>query len=174
MNRPTRRPIERPARGVVLITTAVLLVVLMILALAGVSMISTQTRVATNSADVQVAYQAAEGALATAQNQLIAGTIPATDFVANAHGYYRFDTSGVQPPVWSDASIWSDAGKVVQGTLGNAAGALGYAYVIEQLPPVIRPGQAMNRPTQVYRITARATGRSGNAPVVLQSTVQLQ
>jgi type IV pilus assembly protein PilX len=158
----------------VLITTAVLLVVLTILALAAVSMISTQTRVATNSADVQVAYQAAEGGLTTAQNQLIAGTIPAANFLANAGGYYIFDTTGARPPVWTDAATWGDAGKVVQGFLNGGSSGPAYAYVIEQLPPVIRPGQAMNKPTQVYRITARATGLSGNAPVVLQSTLQLQ
>jgi len=163
---------SRPQRGVVLIATAVLLVILTIISLAGVSMISTQTRVATNSADVQVAYQTAEGALNAAQNALIAGSIDPRLFLNNTAGYYTLDPSSA--PVWANAQLWlpANAGKVAQGFQGgSAAKAL---YVIEQLPSVIKPGQDMKRPTQVYRVTARATGSSGNAPVVLQSTVQLQ
>lgn len=160
-------------RGVVLIATAILLVVLTVIALAGVSMISTQTRVATNSADVQVAYQAAEGALSDAQNQLMAGNFQPGMFASNGAGLYVFDPSA--PPVWADAHLWlpENASKVLTSSmpLGSKSSP---TYVIEQMPSVIKPGQDMKRPTQVYRITARAVGRSGNAPVVLQSTVQIQ
>jgi len=168
----TRRH-RSPERGVVLIATAVLLVILTVIALAGVSMISTQTRVATNSADVQVAYQTAEAALSDAQNQLIAGSFVPSAFAQNNGGLYVFDPSA--PPVWSDAHLWlpANASKVLTSNFQGGSSSAP-AYVIEQMPSVIKPGQDMKRPTQVYRITARATGRSGNAPVVLQSTVQIQ
>lgn len=157
-------------RGAVLITTVLMLILLTLGALAAVSMNSTQTRVATNSADNQVSYQTAEGALSEAKTKLLAGVYSAAGFAANTNGLYVFDPAVA--PVWTDPSIWITSGAVIQGFQGgSSAGAL---YLIEKLPPVTKPGQSMKTPLQVYRITARAVGKSGRAPVVLQATVQVQ
>ena len=157
-------------RGAVLLTTVMLLVMLTVLALTAVSMNTIQTRMATNSADYQVAYQTAEGALNQAQNALLAGTYPASGFAANTNGLYVFDPSTA--PIWSNASTWTTATAVLQGFQGGSNQTA--QYVIEKLPPIIKPGQSMKTPVQVYRVTARAVGKSGRSPVTLQTTVQVQ
>lgn len=168
MKQTVRRRLSQ--RGAVLLTTVMLLVLLTILALAAVSMNSTQTRVATNSADYQVAYQTAEGALSQAQNNLIGGTYTASAFAANTNGLYVFDPAAA--PVWANSSIWATSSAVIPGFQGGSS--TGAQYLIEKLPPVTKPGQSLKTPVQVYRITARAVGKSGRSPVVLQSTVQIQ
>ena len=157
-------------RGAVLITTVILLILLTLGALAAMSMNGTQTRVATNSADHQVAYQTAEGALGEAASKLLAGAYSASEFAANTKGLYVFDPTAA--PVWANPSIWKTSGAVMPGFQGGSSA--GAYLLIEKLPPVIKPGQNMKSPTQVYRITARAVGTSGRSPVILQSTVQMQ
>jgi type IV pilus assembly protein PilX len=165
-------PIAKPSaqRGVVLFTTMMLLVMLTILALAAYALNTTQTRVATNSADSMVAYQTAEGTLAQAESALLADTYADSSFAANSNGLYVFDPSAA--PVWKDASIWSSANAVLPGFQGGSSAPA--AYLIERLPSVSKPGSNMRTQTRVYRITARAVGKSGGSAVILQSTVSVQ
>lgn len=168
----TRANLRSSQRGVVLLTTIIMLVLLTILALAAMSMNSTQTRVATNSADNLVAYQTAEAALNQAETALVSGSY--TGFGLNTQGQYTFSPGST--PLWaanlSNTSWWQSATNAIQGFQGGSNQAA--AFVIELLPPVIKPGQGMNTLVNVYRITARAVGASGQSPVVLQSTMQVQ
>ena len=164
------RSCRSPQRGAVMITTVILLILLTLSALAAMTMNGTQTRVATNSADNQVAYQTAEGALSAAASQLLAGTYSASEFAANTNGLYVFDATAA--PVWASAAVWSRSEAVIQSFQGGSSATA--HFVIEKLPPVSMPGQNMKASTQIYRITARAVGASGRSPVILQSTVQVQ
>lgn len=157
-------------RGAVLLTTVMLLVLLTVLALTAVSMNRIQTRMAANSADYQVAYHTAEGALNQATNNLLAGTYPPSGFTANANGLYVFDPTSA--PVWTVANTWSSSTGALTGFQGGSNASS--QYVIEKLPAIVKPGQNMKTPTQVFRVTARAVGKSGHSPVVLQTTVQVQ
>ncbi len=149
-------------RASVLITTMILLIMLTMLALALVSLNTTQTRIATNSADAQEAYQTAEGAIAQAATNLQAGNYTLASFVANTNGLYTLNTAAA--PIWTTVN-WSNTGAIQCTTCGASTHA---AYIIEYLPPVIVPGSG---PRHAYRITARALGISGKSPVTLQSTI---
>ncbi|VTU22820.1 pilus assembly PilX family protein [Variovorax sp. PBL-E5] len=157
-------------RGAVLLSTVMLLVMLTILALAAFSLNTTQTRVATNSADSMVAFQTAEGTLAQVENALIGGTYSDSSFAANQNGLYILDPTA--DPVWKNPAIWTSTSAVLQGFQGGSNAPS--AYVIEKLPPVPKPGISTKTAIRVYRITVRATGKSGGSPVMLQSTVSLQ
>ena len=150
-------------RASVLITTMILLIMLMGLGLAMISLNTTQTRIATNSADAQGAHQTAEGALNQAASNLQAGNYSLADFIANTNGLYTFDSASA--PVWTTVA-WSNASGAIQCTACGASTQA--AYIIEYLPAVIVPGSG---PKQPYRITARAVGISGKSPVMLQATV---
>ena len=155
--------------GSVLVITLLVMLALTILAVTEVSFNSTQTRIATNSADAQVAFQTAEGALNEATNNILANTYPPASFLANANGLYLLNPNN--PPLWTTVN-WTNAGAVIlsfQGTSNTQA-----AYLIEQLPSAVKAGQNVEIPTQVFRITARAVGASGNSPVILQSTIEIQ
>jgi type IV pilus assembly protein PilX len=151
-------------RASVLITTMILLMMLTVLGLAMISLNTTQTRIATNSADAQAAYQTAEGALNQAAANLQAGSYPLANFTANTNGLYIFNSASA--PLWTTV-VWSNATAAIQCTAcGSSTNA---AYVIEYLPAVNIPGTPT--PQRVYRITARAVGISGSSPVMLQATV---
>lgn len=157
------------AHGSVLILSLMLLVMLTLMAVTQVSFNSIQTHIATNSADLNVAFQTAEGALNEATNQLVAGTIATTGFLSNTNGLYL--ANATNPPLFSSID-WTNPNAVIFGFQGGSSTQA--AYLIEQLPSVVRPGQNMMTAAQVFRITARAVGASGQSPVMLQSTEQLQ
>lgn len=150
-------------RASVLITTMILLTMLTVLSLTMISLNTTQTRIATNSADAQEAYQTAEGALNQAAGNLQAGDYVLADFIANTNGLYTFDSAAA--PLWTTVA-WNNASGAIQCTVCGASSAA--AYIIEYLPAVSIPGSG---PAHPYRITARAVGISGKSPVVLQATV---
>ena len=158
----------RTQRGAVLLITVMLVLMLTILALGLVALNSTQTRIATNSADVQIAFQTAEAALNQAQSNLLAGAYPIGNFQSNGNGLYIFNPAN--PPLWTTI-LWSGAA-VISSFQGNSSTPA--AYFIELLPSVVLPGQNMKKVTRVYRVTARGVGASGGAPVLLQATVQIQ
>ena len=160
---------ELSNKGSVLIITLLVLLALTVIAVSEVSFNSTQTRIATNTADVQVAFQTAQGALNDATNNLLAGTYTNASFIANANGLYLFNPNN--PPLWTTVN-WTDNAAVITSFQGSSNTQA--AYIIELLPSVIQGGQNDNTPTNVYRITVRAVGASGNSPVILQSTVQVQ
>ena len=169
----SRQPVSSRSsqRASVLITTLILLIMLTVLALGMLSLNTTQTRIATNTADAQQAYQTAEGALNQASLNVQSGSYAMADFLANTNGLYLFDSATAA--LWTtltDAGAgtggWSDAASAIQCTTCGAS--TNASYIIEYLPPVAVPGSG---PKRAYRITAHATGISGNSPVMLQGTV---
>lgn len=159
----------KSCEGSVLIITLLLMLMLTVMAITQISFNHTQTHIATNSADVQVAFHTAEGALNEATNNLLAGTYMPSGFLSNTSGLYLPDLSTT--PLWTTID-WSSNSAVIKSFQGKSNAQA--AYMIEQLPSVVRPGQNMNSPTSVYRITSRGVGASGNAMIMLQSTMQLQ
>ena len=155
--------------GSVLIITLIVMLMLTIMAVTEVSFNSTQTRIATNVADEQIAFQTAQGALNEATNNLLANNYPTANFLDNSNGLYVFNANN--PPLWTTVN-WTNAGVVIMSFQGSSTAQS--SYFIELLPSVISGGQNINTPTQVYRITVHAVGASGNSPVILQSTVEIQ
>jgi type IV pilus assembly protein PilX len=160
-------------QGFILATALVLLVVLTMLALTAFSLIGSQTRVAANSASQQMTFQAAEGALQQAQTNLLSGVYALSAFAANSGGLYMYDPANAAP--WTTVN-WSSSGAVIQSNswATSLPSGISAAYMIEQMPPVVIPGQSFASPARVFRITAYATQVSGGAPVVLQGLVQIQ
>lgn len=166
MNTAAKRSAEQ---GSVLIITLLVLVVLTIVAVAQVSFNSTQTRIATNTTDSQIAFQTAQGALNDATNNLFANTYASSSFLSNTNGLYIFNPNAA--PLWTTID-WTSSSSVIKSFKGSSQAQA--AYIIEQLPSVIAGGQNISLPTQVYRITVRAVGASGGSPVIIQSTVKIQ
>ena len=160
-----------PQTGFVLVSALILLVVLTILALAGVSLNSSQARMAANTSAQAAAFQAAEGALSLAQQQLLVGTYTAGSFIGNGNGLYVLNTAAPSP-VWQTVNWTSGSacsGAVLTASWSGMPSGVTVCYLIEQLPNVVLPGQSASMNTQVYRITSYATQANGGQPVMLQS-----
>lgn len=155
--------------GSVLILALILLVMLTVMAVTEMSINTVQTRVAANTADQQVAFQTAEGALNEATNNLLSGQYSTTAFINNTSGLYLFNPANA--PLWTTVN-WNSSSSVIKSFQGSSISQS--AYIIEQLPSIIQGGQSMNSPANVFRITARGVGASNNSVVILQTTVQIQ
>ena len=160
---------EKKQKGSVLILSLIMLLLLTIIGIAEMSVNTTQTRIATNIVDQQIAFATAEAALNEATNNLIAGQYSSAQFMASANGLYLFNPNN--PAIWTTID-WSNGASVIKSFKGSSN--IQAAYIIEQLPSIIKGGQNFNAPTQVYRITARSTGASGSTVIILQTTVQIQ
>lgn len=168
---PRTRP---PENGSVLIVTILLLLSLTIIGLSTVVLNSTQTRIATNSADQQIAFQTAEGALAEAQQFILTGITTNTlnvssfsDTSPSSTGLYV--TKEANSPLWKTVD-WK-ATSARQSFTGNSAQPA--AYIVELLPPFHVKGTPQNQRTLAFRISAQALGASGKSPVILQTVFQI-
>jgi type IV pilus assembly protein PilX len=162
-------------RGSILIATIFLVLMLTILGIGAMSLNTTQTRIATNTADSQTAFQTAEGALTEAQAILTVPNYDHKSFPIGNAGYYAFTVGNA--PTWTTIDWTGNTAAVsFQGKAKNP----GY-YIIEQLgvTPIVgtgtNPKNGVPQPVNWnYRITSRAFGASGGPMVMLQATVQIQ
>lgn len=155
--------------GFILITTFIMILMLTVMVLGILSYNTTQTRIAANATDEQIAFQTAEGAINQATNNVLAGNYPSSSFLTNTNGLYIFNPTN--PPLSSTIN-WSSTSAVITSYQGGSNAQA--AYIVEQLPSGIQPGQNMNKLAWVYRVTARAVGASGGSPIILQTTIQVQ
>lgn len=177
MNRRTTLAAALSAqRGMVLVISLLLMLVLSIGVLPSMQLITVETRVAANMHNQEVAFQVAEGAVRTAEVGLARGDY--TGFAANTGGLYTLDAKSVPvwaPAPWAAAPLdWSGSGAVQTSVAGQTG-----AFVIEQLPSVAKKGSSLSAPaygsaaaqTRVYRITARGVGLDGKRAVMVQTIV---
>ncbi len=175
MNMPRTGSTHARAGGFVLLTALVMLLVLTLAALVAIVYQANQARVAGNTANAQISFETAEGALRIAEGAMLSGQYVNVPFtVAGNNGLYLFDPAST--PVWAASSTWSSSGTTMASPYQGLSSAAPQV-VIEQLPSVAMPGQSIAsvqygggvQPSRVYRITARAVGANGKAPSMVQS-----
>lgn len=155
-------------KGSALIVTLILLMILTVLAITEVSSHTAETRIVTNTANNFIAHQTAVGALNEAATQLLSSPPSKSTCAANAKGYYLLNPDN--PPLWTTVN-WQSSSAVISGYQGQSVSPA--TYIIEMLPSVVMAGGSMKSPTDVYRITVRAVGKSTNSVAMLQCIVQI-
>ncbi|OGU20201.1 MAG: hypothetical protein A2580_04760 [Hydrogenophilales bacterium RIFOXYD1_FULL_62_11] len=163
-------------QGVALITGLIFMVVLTLIVLASMRGSILEEKMAGNSRSQNLAFQAAEAGLRAGEQALNSPVDPAT-----GPGYFDI---GVVPTGVASTDDWKTT--FVWGGAANPGlvypGVESVQYVIEKLS--LRTGtggnddlgytpQSGNPRDGLYRITARAVA-SGNAPVILQSIVNIE
>ncbi|MHB1617039.1 MAG: pilus assembly PilX family protein [Metallibacterium sp.] len=150
------------ARGFVLLTALVMLLVLTLAAIVAMAMQTTQIRVAANAESAQMALAAAEGALMTDQAAALQLQYPVTPVLCAA------TTASWNGTTTCGATAWP-----------TTATAAVPGVAIEQLPAVTRPGESAATGTYpgnrapIFRITVRAANPSNqNSQAVVQSLIQ--
>ncbi len=180
--KPAQQRLTRRPQGFSLVMVLIFLVLLTILGITAMQTSTLEERMAGNLRDENLAFQAAESALREAEDFLSGVTLPSFGAVtATTPGLYNTVTNpwgGRDNPQgwsgWAQAPT-SNVYRVYSGTLDRVATPP--RYVIEQLPPVpvdpessVKLGTGVGNFAQVFRITARGTGGSNNAVVVLETT----
>lgn len=171
-------------RGVALVMALVFLMLLTLLGVTSMGTSSLEEKMASNTRDRNLAFQAAETALLTAETWLSTKTSEPTPWPDTTKGLYTPATGNT--PVWDDTSIsWTTSTALISYpctaddstqsiasscTSGGRTSLSGVAtqpkYIIEKMGPV----DSAVPTTIAYRITARGTGGSNAAVVMLQST----
>ena len=163
-------------RGVALFVSLVLLLVLTIIGVSAVQSTSLEVRMARNDHDSLLAFQAAESALrdAEAAIEALPGTAGFND--AGANGLWTVAPMD-ETQRWNDANAWAN-GTSVEGS-AMAEVATQPRYMIEHVASVIKVENAVqiddpygggaSAQIEMFRVTARGTGGTDAATVVLQS-----
>lgn len=167
--RLAQRPGSR-AKGIVLPTVLIMLLILSVASVVLVEQISSQTRMAGNSAATAITLQAAEATLQEATSLLVAGTFTESDFRKDANGLYFYRASNyskTKPVPWQTTTLWATAQNAKQRGTASANNVTGTPqFMIEELPDVVSPGGSTQK---AYRITARVTGPGNQGIVMLQT-----
>jgi type IV pilus assembly protein PilX len=163
----------RGERGVVLVVSLIFLVVLTILALAGSESALFQERMAGNLRDRELAFQSAESAVREAERVIENAALNAVNTWSGDNGLFGL-TDG-EPDLFAEAS-WSDAQEANQPA-GSAAPP---RFMIKHLKSTSDGSGSLNvgkgygaqigsGTAALFRITARGTGGSGEANVIIQT-----
>jgi type IV pilus assembly protein PilX len=143
---------------------AISLIILLLLTLIGVTAMQStglEEKMAGNLRDRNLAFQAAETALREGERET--SSLPLCPIVAQVGGFYAHsDTPKIDD---GDGSVWSTSGKAYTYTgviLEKVTKTAQPKYIIQCITST--PG-----PSSLYRITARGTGGTTDAVVILQS-----
>jgi type IV pilus assembly protein PilX len=171
---PTRlsNPSCNHQSGAVLIVSLIMLLLLTLIGVTSMQTTSLEEKMAGNMRDRDLAFQAAESALYDGESWAKSHTFTCDA----AHGRFKpqdKDCNAVTvetAQVW-DSINWDETDSVAYtGVLSNLSS--NPSYIIEELGAANCPSGPINSPPSGctnYRITARATGGSTNAVVILQS-----
>ncbi|MGV3592521.1 MAG: pilus assembly PilX family protein [Gammaproteobacteria bacterium] len=169
---------RRNQRGTILIVCLVFLTILTLMAVSGMDSSVTEERMAGNMQDYNQAFEAAE--VAIEQGELWLSTqlnLPTSDAAGTADVW----TSNGPDPDTDGIGWWLERGAAWWTANGNAVSGVGEVsaqptYVIEEIftstdgqSLAIGTGE-LSQTRVLHRVTARATGSSGNSEVMLQST----
>ncbi|HSG91867.1 MAG TPA: pilus assembly protein [Pseudomonadales bacterium] len=166
-------------RGVVLFLTLVILLMITMLGVSGAQVASLEERMAGGARDRDIAFQAAEAALARGE-VFVAGLTDAdlANFDLNQAGLYKPKTGDADD--WWQTVDWSadaDLPTVETAVDGVAAQP---RYIVEYVRRVLAAGDSFSSsdvgaaaaaPTDIFRITAYGWGGSNRAVVMLQTTI---
>lgn len=172
---------HRPAsqHGTALIISLIILLLMTLLGVTGMQTTLVQERIAGNTRDRNLAFEAAEAALRQGESYLANNAVVGP--FNNANGLYQPGTAA--EPVWQGENFWDTASHYVQVDGFSAAGtvlAQSPGYIIEELAPAPADptgSLAADEPLptmRFYRITARGWGGSNTAIVQLQTVFRRQ
>jgi len=168
-------------RGIALAIALIFLLILTIFGVTAMNSTVLEEKMAGNTKERNVAFQAAESALRVAENWINAqSAMPG--FPNNSIGLYTIDSTAAKPN-WENVN-WSGTQVVTYpngpGSSSSASPLVGVKtqpkYIIEYVSQAPVPGGAVTWPPPpgsslaVYRITAHGTGGTQFATVELQST----
>lgn len=175
-----RQHMTHKQNGAALIISLIILLLLTIIGVSGMQTTALEERMAGNMRDKGMAFESAEAALRDAE------TFMETVFTLGAFnadgsdGYYDNSIRDIWTAVDWDGSNVGNTNKAVTAASaipGVEPGKYVIQYVADSMESDISGGVNLNNVgqgtgggnTSIFRITARGTGASGNAAVVLQT-----
>lgn len=151
-------------QGAALVVSLIILLVLTVLGVASMRSTTLEEKMAGNSRDLSLAFNAAEAALRGAEAELSASAV-LPPFNGTVTGYFKTDTNLWRTIDWSTQSI--EYNTIISGVAKQPR------YYFEEMPAVtidasLEGEVAME--VNMFRVTSIGYGSTDTAVVVLQST----
>ena len=162
--------VQHAQHGTALVMTLVILLLLTMLGITAINTSTLEERMAGNTKDQNLSFQAAETALRAAETWVASTTTAAALNTNNAIGIYAPSTTGTD--VW-DSIDWLGANVMTYPNTPTATGTGGLSDVDTQPKYIIEKvnTEALSPGTRItVRITARGTGASDTTVSMVQST----
>ena len=173
-------------KGSILLVSLVLLLVMTVAGLTGVKMATLDEKVSGNYQDQQMAFYAAEAALKEAEQFIANNRFTLANFTASCADGFCFSGSdsddvgscdpGMAQP-WQTGALWSTDDQhrttsvSISGISAQAKYIIEFRCYIAKEPSGPLPDPANRRDwAEFFRITALASGGSGDSRVMLQSS----
>lgn len=178
---------KQQQQGIVLFMSLVMLLLLTALGVSSIQTTSLQQRMARHANDSSLAFQAAEVALRDGEDLLEGlsslgnfGDPAAASLSGNeANGYYYEEEPGVEPN-WKELDDWTGDNGFRNSTINVTGVATQPKYIVEHVKTVVSDADVLNLDnigqdtgsgrTEVFRVTARGTGATATAQVMIQGT----
>ncbi|UYM15313.1 pilus assembly PilX family protein [Endozoicomonas euniceicola] len=173
-------------QGSVLLVSLVLLLILTVAGMASIRVTSLEEKMTGNYRNEQLAFHSAEVGVLEAESYVANTLLNSSDFSANCDNGLCFDgTAHAEPGTcsatvsspWEEQALWSNTGRYRTTTVVLNGVATQAKYIVEfrcYLPREIDGPDAdptvYDNWAEFYRITVLATGGSGDARVMLQTT----
>lgn len=174
LNHSTQRPGQR---GAALVVSLLILTVMTVIGVTGMQSTSLEEKMTGNLRNNSLAFAAAESALQHAEDLLSPARQLPTFSSSGSGGYYSKDAA-TDPSRWK--TVWSTGNVTSYMDVTLAKVKTLPMFIVEELTYVTPGGssggslevpseQQASPPRAWYRITARGTGGTDNAEVILQS-----
>jgi type IV pilus assembly protein PilX len=183
----------RPQRGAVLVISLIMLLLMTLIGTTGMQATSLEEKMAGNMRNRNLAFQAAEAALAAGESFLATRTVVQLNALnADANAFNCTGADGLFPqsgtgcaanlPIWNNEKpIWENINWNADSVLydGNLATVeTNPRYIIENMgcrkaDGSVAPVCGAVGDNRVYRITARATGGTADAVAMVQSIYEI-
>lgn len=155
--------------GAVLVTSLILLLVMTLIGITGMQTSTLEEKMTGNMRDRNLAFQAAESALRAGESFLTQATLP-NFTTAGTNGLYALSAN----PSVKDDSFWTSSNKIAYPSGKLANNSTPPLYVVQRIFIGGGGGGSSLDSTsygesEFFRITARATGGTTDAVVILQS-----
>lgn len=182
MNRPRHSPIKRQV-GAVLFVSLVMLILLTLIGVTGMTTTTLEERMAGNSRDRHLAFEASEVGLTAAEDYIDTNVITIGSFDSDgSDGLYDDSLEQIWTVVDWDGTDTSNTNKAITFSDLNTAQNIKTSprYVIQHYATVADDIDELNLDnygqgtgageTEMFRITVRGTGGSDAAMIILQGT----
>ncbi len=163
--------VKHTQHGTALVMTLVILLLLTMLGITAINTSTLEERMAGNTKDQNLSFQAAETVLRAAETWVASTTAAAALNTNNAFGIYNPSTTGID--VW-DSIDWSSTNVVTYPRVPGGPPVTGGLDEVDTQPKYIIEKvntEALSPGTRItVRITARGTGASDTTVSMVQST----
>lgn len=165
-------------RGTALVMAMVILLVMTLLGITSFNMTTLEEKMAGNTKDRILAFQASETALLAGENTVgSAITINAVVAAATVTNDGLHKPSSTSTPVWDSAGVWTGSDNRTYAGLTKVAQQP--KYIIEDLGQIEDKGGSLVLPKNykssgknLFRITSRGVGGTASAVVMVQSAYE--